>query len=86
MDLSGLQTLLVVGGGLVTAAGAWFAVKYASRSNTQEIGKHAGQLEAQWKRLDSLDVATQQVQTTLEWLRRDVDELREENRYLRRRG
>jgi hypothetical protein len=86
MDLSGLQTLLVVGGGLVTAAGAWFAVKFSARSNTQEISKHAAQLEAQWKRLDSLDVATQQVQTTLEWLRRDVDELREENRYLRRRG
>lgn len=85
-ELDTFRTLITVGGALLTLAGAWFAVKYGLKSNTEKIDKLSRQVEVQWKRLDEVSVETQKFETTISWQRKDIDDLREEQKYQSRKS
>tara|TARA_Y100000034_G_C6901063_1_gene416777 strand:+ start:2676 stop:2960 length:285 start_codon:yes stop_codon:yes gene_type:complete len=83
-DLNILRTLITIGGVLVTVAGAWFTVKYGLKANTEKIEKLAKQVAVQWKRLDEISVEAQQFETTIDWIRSDIAELKDEEKWRRR--
>jgi chromosome segregation ATPase len=87
-----LNTLITVGGVVFTIIAGWFAMKgtiagvvIKVKSLTEDLHSALKQIKALWERKDASVEEMAEVKHELKYLSRDVEELREEAKYQRRK-
>ena len=89
MDLSTLEGLIPLGVAVFSVLSAWYAMKLAAAKNAdaiQALHDRVENLAKQIKGLWSAKDKAVEAEIGATFLRRDVDELREEQKYQRRKS
>ena len=79
------NAIIAIGGVIVTIIGGWYTMKGIVKALSEKMESLTKQVTALWENKDDNVEELAELKNEGLWLRRDVDELRDEQKYQRRR-